>query len=137
VEKEGTKVMKARIIQSLVTVSALFILGMQGCDSGLETVPPELIGIWDCSSKRFESFSFEVTKKALIFRDEEAKGLTETNPIEKITRKQKKGQRPLYIIHYKDKDRMELTFAFYYELSGGGTIRLKNQEAHVFRRVTQ
>ncbi len=118
----------------------LFLLGfvatLVGCNSGkLKAMPAELKGTWNTSAKKFKGFTFEISDTHLTFNDQNAKPPTEEYPISKITKDKKKQN--VYTIYYKSKDSQEYQFSFYFDPSGGGSIRLKNQRKYVWKKVKE
>ncbi len=116
------------MIISLIALSA-FQCGGRGA------VPEDLIGVWGTTSPTYEDRSFEIKADEIIFGTGEDK--FDTYPITKIRiEKDRKEQKTLYLICYKNIEGKEYKFFFYYDPANQGTIRFKNQKEMLWTKKT-
>ena len=109
-----------------------------GCSSNeIDNLPQEVMGHWETETPKYAGFSFELREKTITFRDLNAENGIESNTIEKRTKERDNKKNIFYVVHYKNKEGLELKHAFYYDPSGDGEIRLKNQETVVWTRVPE
>jgi len=108
-----------------------------GCSSNeIKNPPPEVLGHWETADSKFEGFSFELSNEAITFTDLNAQeNEVEYYLIQKWTKDLDQNQKVYYTVYYKNKEGLELPFAFFYDPSGGGIIRLKNQKTIVWTRL--
>jgi hypothetical protein len=121
------KVEKVWII--IVCLMVLF-----ACQQGRKVVVPEdLIGVWETTSPSYADRPFEITPREVVFGTGE--NTFDTYPISKIKKEEDpKERKTLYIICYKNIERQEYKFSFYYDPANQGTIRFKNQKQMVWTR---
>lgn len=109
-----------------------------GCSSNeIENLPQEVLGQWETEAPKYEGFSFELSEKTITFADSNAENGIELYIIEKRTKELDNENKIFYVVHYENKEGLELKHAFYYDPSGGGEIRLKNQRTIVWTRVPE
>ena len=109
-----------------------------GCSSNeIENLPQEVLGHWETETPKYAGFSFELSEETITFTDSNAENGIELNIIEKRTKELDKKDNIFYVVHYENDEGLELKFAFYYDPSRGGKIRLKNQKAIVWTRVPE
>lgn len=127
----------------LVTLKWIFLMVLAlsinlGCSSNeIENLPQEVLGSWKTDTPKFAGFSFELSEDAITFTDLNAENGIECNMIEKRTKETDNENNIFYVVHYENEEGLALKFAFYYDPSGGGEIRLKNQETTVWTRVSK
>lgn len=115
---------------------AMFIFFL-GCSSyEIETLPSGCLGIWSTDAEKYKGFYFELTSNLIFFTylTDEKEPRLETNAISRMEKRLDKVNKAYYIVYYKNEEGLELKFAFYYQPSLGGRIRLKNQERYVWRK---
>ncbi len=101
--------------------------------AGKMAVPEELIGVWETTAPTYADRFFEIKTDEVIFSTGEE--TFDTYPISKMKiDKDRKEQKPLYVICYKNTARQEYKFSFYYNPANQGTIRFKNQREMVWTR---
>ena len=109
-----------------------------GCSSNeIESLPQEVLGHWETATPKFEGFSFELGEKTITFTDLNAENGIEIYVIEKRTKELDNEDNVFYVVHYENEEGLELKHAFYYDPSGGGQIKLKNQQSVVWTRVPE
>ena len=109
-----------------------------GCSSNeIENLPQEVLGQWETEAPKYEGFSFELSEKTITFADSNAENGIELYIIEKRTKELDNENKIFYVVHYENEEGLELKHAFYYDASGGGEIRLKNQKTTVWTRVPE
>ena len=109
-----------------------------GCSSNkIENLPREVLGHWETETPKYSGFSFELSEETITFTDLNAENAIESNMIEKRTKELDNENNIFYVVHYENEEGLALKFAFYYDPSGGGKIRLKNQETTVWTRVPE
>ena len=96
-------------------------------------VPEELIGVWETTAPTYADRFFEIKTNEVIFSTGEKK--FDTYPISKMKiEENRKEQKTLYIICYKNTAGQEYKFSFYYDPANQGTIRFKNQSEMVWTK---
>ena len=106
-------------------------IGFQ-CGKSL-TVPDHLIGVWNTTDKRYADRPFEIRREEVIFHT--GGGNFDTYRIKKIeVESAPQKEVNLYIIHYKILGGKVSKFSFYYDPTGNGTIRYKNQTEMVWTK---
>ena len=123
--------MKSKSILLILAI-CVFLLGCQ--PKGLETLPPELIGVWETSAPNYKDGSFELTENHIVFINSGPPQYTSVNSIVRMERVSE-GQDLLYTVHYESTQGEKYIFAFYHYPTKDGTIRLKNQRGIEWRRV--
>ena len=109
-----------------------------GCLSNeIDNLPQEVLGHWETETPKYAGFSFELGEETVTFTDLNAENGIESNTIEKRTKELDNEANIFYVVHYENEEGLELKFAFYYDPSGGGEIRLKNQKTIVWTRVPE
>ena len=109
-----------------------------GCSPNeIDNLPQEVLGHWETETPKYAGFSFELGEETVTFTDLNAENGIESNTIEKRTKELDNEANIFYVVHYENEEGLELKFAFYYDPSGGGEIRLKNQETIVWTRVPE
>ncbi len=94
---------------------------------GKVTIPEDLIGVWETKTPSYADRLFEIKADEIIFATGEGK--FDTYPITKIKiEKDREEGKTLYLICYKNAERQEYKFFFYYDPANQGTIRFKNQK---------
>ncbi len=127
----------------LVTLKCIFLMVLAllinlGCSSNeIENLPQEVLGRWETETPKYAGFSFELSKETITFTDLNAENRIESNIIEKRTKELDNENNIFYVVHYENEEGLALKFAFYYDPSGGGKIRLKNQKTTVWTRVSE
>jgi hypothetical protein len=127
----------------LVTLKWIFLVVLSllinlGCSSNeIENLPREALGRWETETLKYAGFSFELSENTITFMDLNAENGIESNMIEKRTKELDNENNIFYVVHYENEEGLALKFAFYYDPSGGGKIRLKNQETTVWTRVPE
>jgi hypothetical protein len=127
----------------LMTLKWIFLVVLTllinlGCSSNeIENLPHEVLGRWETETPKYAGFFFELSEEAITFTDLNAENGIESNMIEKRTKELDNENNIFYVVHYENEEGLALKFAFYYDPSGGGKIRLKNQETTVWTRVSE
>ena len=80
-------------------------------------------------------FLLRVERRDHHFSDLNAENGIELYTIEKRTKELDNENNVFYVVHYENEEGLELKHAFYYDPSGGGEIRLKNQKTVVWTRA--
>jgi hypothetical protein len=107
-----------------------------GCSSNeIENLPGELLDQWETTATKYKGFSFELSDQTITFTDSNAENEVAYYMIQKRTKDLDNKNNVYYTVYYENKEALEFKFAFYYDPSGGGKIRLKNQKAIVWTRV--
>lgn len=125
----------------LVTLKWIFLVVLAlltnlGCSSNeIDNLPEEVLGRWETDTPKYAGFSFELSEETITYTDLNAENGIESNMIEKRTKELDNENKIYYVIHYENELGLELKFAFYYDPSGGGEIRLKNQKSVLWTRV--
>jgi hypothetical protein len=116
----------------------LVLLTNLGCSSNeIKTLPQEVLGRWETETPKYAGFSFELSEKTITFYDLNAEEGKEIYGIKKRTKELDNDGNIFYVVHYENEEGLELRHAFYYDPSGGGKIRLKNQKIIVWTRVPE
>ena len=107
---------------------------LSACQGGGRTpVPNDLIGVWETTAPAYADRIFEIKADEIIFGTGEEK--FDTYPIKKIKiEKDRREQKALYIIYYRNVERQEYKFSFYYDPANQGTIRFKNEKQMVWTK---
>ena len=92
---------------------------------------------WETTASKFEGFSFALNNETITFTDLNAENEVELYFIHKRTKDLDKKKNVYYTVFYENEEGLEIQFAIYYDPSGGGKIRLKNQNAIVWTRVPE
>ena len=127
----------------LVTLKWIFLVVLMlltnlGCSSNkIENLPREVLCCWETETPKYAGFSFELSEKAITFTDLNAENGIELYIIEKRTKELDSKNKVFYVVHYENEEGLELKHAFYYDPSGGGKIRLKNQKKTVWTKVPE
>ena len=109
-----------------------------GCSSNeIENLPREVLDQWETETPKYEGFSFELSEKTITFTDSNAENGMDIYVIDKRTKELDNENNVFYVVHYENDEGLELKHAFYYDPSGGGEIRLKNQKTTVWTRVPE
>ena len=119
--------------------SVVFVLLINfGCSSNeIKSLPPEVLDEWKTTAAKFEDFSFELGNETITFMDLNADNEMEVYFILKRTRDLDEKKDIYYTVFYENDEGLEFQFAFYYDPSGDGKIRLKNQKTIVWTRVPE
>ena len=118
-----TKMKHKPIVAALAMCAVLL-----ACESkGPQSLPPEMLGVWETSAPKYEGCYFELTKDKVLFANEA--DYWEHVNINTILRIEVTPghQHSLYTIYYRDNEGQKYEFSFYYNPSDGGSIRFKNQ----------
>jgi hypothetical protein len=120
----GSKKMKCKPIIAALAICAVLL----ACEpKGPESIPPEMLGVWETSAPKYEGCYFELTKDKVSFAN---KAYLESFVIHKISKIEivtPKVEKLLCTVYYTDSEGQEYEFSFYYDPSDGGSIRFKNQ----------
>jgi hypothetical protein len=123
--------MRGRII---LVVLASFVCCL-GCQSEKdETIPDRLIGVWKTSTPGYEDNSLELRKDQILF----GVGRSEfsVNSIFKVETVRPAGEHTsLITIYYTDEEGKDNATSIYYDETGTGSIRFKNQMRIEWRHV--
>jgi hypothetical protein len=104
-----------------------------GSHCGSDSLPNELLGVWETTSPKYADCYFELQREVIIFENRNFPESYAKHPLVDFEKtKEKRGT--LYAIHYKS-DGLEYKFRFFYEPSDGGLIRLKNQPKIAWRKA--
>jgi len=123
-----------KVEKVLVFILCVVLLSVCQC-SRKTTAPDHLIGVWETTTPAYADRFFEINTREVIFGTGEGK--FDTYPITKIKiEEDRKEQKTLYIICYKNTARQEYKFSFYYDPANQGTIRFKNQKEMVWTKKT-
>jgi hypothetical protein len=115
----------------------VFIISL-GCSSNeIENLPGELLGQWETTAPKFKGFSFELSNQGITFTDLNAENEVTYYRIQKRTKNLDPKNNVYYTVYYENEEELEFKFAFYYDPSGGGKIRLKNQKSIVWTRASK
>lgn len=96
-------------------------------------VPENLIGVWETTAPTYADRFFEIKTDEVIFSTGEK--TFDTYPISKMRiEKDRKEQKTLYIICYKNAAGQEYKFSFFHDPANQGTIRFKNQNEMVWTK---
>ena len=121
-------------VEKVLVILCLVLLSVCQC-SRKATAPDHLIGVWETTTPAYADRFFEINTREVIFGTGEGK--FDTYPITKIKiEEDRKEQKTLYIICYKNTARQEYKFSFYYDPANQGTIRFKNQKEMVWTKKT-
>jgi hypothetical protein len=123
-------------IERILVVLILFItaFGLK-CEKSI-TVPENLIGVWGTTDPNYADRTFKITRGEIIFQTGE--NSFDTYTIQKIEmEKVPGGQTLLYIFHYKNIEGLKYKFSFYYNPTGQGEIRYKNQSQIVWTKKSE
>jgi hypothetical protein len=122
--------------EKILFVFILFLLffGFQCAKS--VTVPEYLIGVWGTTDPNYVDRTFKITRGEIIFQTGE--NSFETYMIKKIeVEKAAGGETLLYLFHYKNIEGLKYKFSFYYNPTGKGEIRYKNQSQIVWTKKSE
>ena len=120
----GSKKMKCKLIIAALAISAVLL----ACESkGPESLPPEMLGVWETSEPKYEGCFFELTKDKLSFANKSHLESFAIHKISKIEITTPKTEKLLCTLYYKGSEGQKYEFSFYYDPSDGGSIRFKNQ----------
>jgi hypothetical protein len=109
-----------------------------GCSSNeFENFPQEVLGHWETDASKYAGFTFELSEKTITFTDLNVENGIEIYVIEKWSKDFDNENNNFYVVHYENEEGLELKFAFSYEPSGSGKIRLRNQKTIVWTRVPE
>jgi hypothetical protein len=110
-----------------------FVL-MCACQCSRKATPPDhLIGVWETTAPDYADHPFEIKTDEVLFGTGE--GNFDTYPITKIKiEEDRKEQKTLYTIFYKNTAGQKYKFSFYYDPANQGTIRFKNQKQMVWTK---
>lgn len=115
------------IMLALFMAAAFF-----GCGK-INSIPEELLGIWETSEPKYEGTYFELGLNTLTFKDIEGKIVDYM--ITSIKRKKSKGNDWYeYTLKYKSLETKKMEFSFYHDPAEDGTLRFKNQELVVWHK---
>ena len=97
-----------------------------------ETLPDELIGVWETDAPRYRNCPTEISKRHVIFQT--VTGESDINTITKVEKTTEKGK-TLYHIHYKNSEGLvyRLSF-FFYKTPEGDVIQYKNQSQLIWKK---
>ncbi len=117
-----------------VLVLILCLVLLSACQRSRKATPPDhLIGVWETTAPNYADHPFEINTHEVLFGTGEGK--FDTYPITKIKiEENRKEQKTLYIICYKNTAGQEYKFSFYYDPANQGTIRFKNQKEMVWTK---
>ena len=101
---------------------------LSACQCGRQTtVPHDLIGVWETTEPTYADRPFEIKTDEVIFGTGNEK--SDAYPITKIKiEKDREEGGTLHTIWYRNIERQEYQFSFYYDPTNQGTIRFKNQK---------
>jgi len=117
------------ILLSIATLSSV------GCKPQIsEPLPPALLGEWRTDDPKFTGFSFVIEKDFLLFKDQNAEKKIERNKILKIE-KTELAPKTLYTLHCKNEEGIDIVFALYFQNGRDGSIRLKNQNRFIWKKM--
>ena len=121
-----------KVARVWIIIFCLMVLFL--CQCGKKTtVPEDLIGVWETTAPTYADRFFEIKTNEVIFSTGEEK--FDTYPISKMKiEENRKEQKTLYIICYKNMAGQEYKFSFYYDSAHHGTIRFKNQSEMVWTK---
>lgn len=115
----------------IVLAIALFatIIGCQSQTSN--TVPEKLLGVWKTSHPKYADRFIEIKNDVIIFgtggESFELHALADTS-------ESREGKFFFYTISHINHHGQRYTFAFYYDLDDGGTMRFKNQRRIIWTK---
>jgi hypothetical protein len=117
-----------------VWIIIIYLMVLSACQwGGRAAVPEDLIGVWETTAPTYADRFFEIKSNEINFATGEEK--FDTYPITKMKiEKDRKEQKTLYIICYKNTAGQEYKFSFYYDPANQGTIRFKNQKEMVWTK---
>lgn len=116
----------------LVLAIFLFLFGCQLREP--ETLPPEIVGVWESPAPKYKDCTLELTKEFVVFTSGEFQDHIDVNFIVKVEKKPERNH-VLYTIHYENLEEQKYKFSFYYYPSKGGVMRLKNQKRIEWKKV--
>ena len=103
-------------------------LAVLGCESKqVETVPDDMVGVWETSSKRYADRTFTLTESTIRFGTGDGQAVT--HPILRVERHS--GSR--YTIHYENDDEQEYSLSVFHE-PNNGTVRFEHQMKVVWKK---
>jgi len=92
-----------------------------------ESLPPEMLAVWETSAPKYEGCYFEIKKNKISFANKAHVETYVVHDIAKIEITTPKTEKLLCTIYYKGNEGQKYEFSFYYDPSDGGSIRFKNQ----------
>ena len=123
--------MKAKNVLLALSIFTMFF----GCQfEQPTTLPKDVMGEWKTSASEYNGRSFELTNDFIVFVSGDYLENIDVNFVRKIEQTQQ-GKATLYTIYYEDIEDREYRFAFYYDPSEGGVIRLKNKSQFAWRKT--
>jgi hypothetical protein len=111
----------------IIIFLAIF-MSLLACQAGEQTIPSELLGVWETSAPKYKDCFFEIGKGTIIFVN---KALPEPSIDSNIISRTEIGsedEETLYTIYYNKIGEEEYQFSFYYYPQDGCSIRFKNQK---------
>ena len=114
-------------VEKVLVGLLIFLTVILGCDSKkIAVVPENFIGVWGTSDPTYADRTFEITRNEVIFQIGEQD--FNTYSIKSVKMEKTSGEEgSLYTINYTNKEGQKYEFSFYYNQSGQGEIRYKNQ----------
>ena len=91
-----------------------------------ESLPMDLVGVWQTTAPGYADRTFEIAADALVFQTGERETDYEIHAITRIRRKGQQGDASLYEIRYGSEE-APLELAFYYQPGPDPLIRFQNQ----------
>lgn len=115
-----------------IILAVLFALIFISCGN-IPTATDEIIGMWKASDIRYNNTSFEIKRKEISFVTKE--GDVNCFTITKVKKEPMENKEWVqYTIYYNDRDLQKVEFPFYFNPSGSGIIRFKNQPSLVWKK---
>jgi hypothetical protein len=119
-------------VEKVLVILCLVLLSVCQCNRKA-TAPDHLMGVWETTAPDYADRFFEIKSDEVIFGTGEGK--FDSYPITKVKiEEDRREQKTLYIICYKNTARQEYKFSFYYDQANQGTIRFKNQKEMVWTK---
>jgi hypothetical protein len=113
--------------KDIIIFLAIF-MSLLACQAREQTIPYELLGVWETSEPKYKDCFFEIGEDTIIFLN---KALPEpsidSNIISRTEIASEDGE-TLYTIYYNKIGEEVYQFSFYYYQHDGSSIRFKNQK---------
>ena len=109
----------------------VLLVSCLACDRGIKSPPDDLLGVWTTDAPAFEGRYLKFEKDRVLFGVGHDK-LPAIQQILGIDVRQD-GKRTLYTLHSMDADGAH-ELVFVYDPADGGTLRIKNQRAVVWKK---
>jgi hypothetical protein len=124
VRRAEFETMRYRLIIAGLAICAALV----GCESKLqESILPEMTGVWKTSEPKYEGCFFELKKDEISFANAADVDSFLIYRVSKIDISTPREEQFFCTVYYQGYKGERYEFSFYYNPSGGGSIRFKNQ----------